>query len=198
MSAIRKGKARADVDRANPAGKDSQREDLSQQVKRSGKNGKTEQPLYRIHSQVANQAGPSSSSRRQVFSPPSDSNSEDEDEADEDEEDDLQDSELQHESEDEFEQYRSGTAPSYAQYVGDSEMEDDSGESDSEDEDGAHSENEGEGSGNDSDDGQNYLKNVQAGMLLSSHKLPCHALTLWLPRPTADSTRDPHQSSEEA
>lgn len=110
----------------------------------------------------------------------------------------MGDSDLEHESEDEFEQYRNEAGPSYAQYMGDSDLEDDDSEDSSEDEEVDHGE-----SGSDAETGseQDYMEDVHAGAL-QKHKGPlvCPSADLVHldPRLAADTPRNADQSAEEA
>lgn len=103
----------------------------------------------------------SSSSKRQQNLPPPASDSEAE----------LDDLELEHESEDEFEQYRNEAAPSYAQYQGDSDLDEAAGD-DSEDDQSGVSGSYAGSMQEEMEEGHDYLDDVQAGMsfLLCFHR----------------------------
>lgn len=167
MDALQKGKARARVDRADPAGPRKQpaiRHRRHSQSRKTdtldGNDEASSHGSYLLESDT--HAGPSSAARRRRgFPPPLSSNSEDDGAEDEEAESDL---EQQHESEDEFEQHRSGAAPSYAQYVGDSEMEDDSAESDSQDGAGSQPDDDRSGLQSGTDEEQGLLTGVQADL----------------------------------
>ena len=191
MSAVQKGKARAYVDQQeDPAGgsgsgRQDGRSKTNAKSNRVGKAKKVDQAV------AVSQAGPSSSSvrRKQEFSPQP-SNSEDED-------DDQSDLELEHESEDEFEQYRSGAAPSYAQYMGDSDLEDDDGDSEDEEMGEPQSNDDGDSMQGDADHPDSYMSSAQAGTPI--HRSGSSDTEADLThRPAANPTRNTHQSTKEA
>lgn len=143
-----KGKQRAvDADLASGISKASSQAQSGAVDRRSASNA----GYSNTYATASGNPSSSSSTRNRNLSPhPSDSE--------------LEDSELEHESEDEFERYRNGAAPSYAQYLGDSDLDEQAGDSsDDDDQEGSVDASDAGSLQGDGEDEPDYLDGVQAG-----------------------------------
>lgn len=188
MVRLDKGKQRAGDDQAT-SDKAIRQSSLSRSQRESGK---ADSSKTRARTMQRNQKPSSSSSskRQQNLSPPATDS--------ESESDDL---DLEHESEDEFEQYRNEAAPSYAQYQGDSDLDEAAGDDSEDDQSGVSGSDAGSMQEEEMEEEHNYLDGVQAGMsllLCYLHRMQRSDICARVRRFTANTAGNTHQSSEKA